>query len=68
MNALGTERKSVALALSRVAMAVAFCLAFATSARADGGLPQPKGPVVLVITGDIARANGPTAPASISTC
>ena len=59
MNALGTERKSVALALSRVAMAVALCLAFAMSARADEGLPQPKGRVVLVITGDIARANGP---------
>ena len=59
MNALGTERKSVALALSRVAMAVALCLAFAMSAQADEGLPQPKGPVVLVITGDIARANGP---------
>src|SRR4029077_21257280 len=27
--------------------------------RADGGLPQPRGPVVLVITGDIARSNGP---------
>ena len=40
-------------------MAVALCLAFGASARADDGLPQPKGPVVLVITGDIARSNGP---------
>jgi len=59
MNALGTERKSVALALCRVAMAFALCLAFGFSARAEDGLPQPKGPVVLVITGDIARSNGP---------
>jgi hypothetical protein len=59
MNALGTKRKSVALALFRVAMAVALCLTFSVGARADGGLPQPSGPVVLVITGDIARSNGP---------
>ncbi len=59
MNALGTNRKSVASALCRVAMAVALCLAFGFSARADDGLPQPTGPVVLVITGDIARSNGP---------
>jgi hypothetical protein len=59
MNALGTKRKSVALALCRAAMAVALCLAFGTGARADDGLAQPKGPVVLVITGDIARSNGP---------
>jgi hypothetical protein len=60
MNAPGTKRRTVALALCRVAMAAALCLAFGLSARADGGLPQPKGPVVLVITGDIARANGPS--------
>jgi hypothetical protein len=40
-------------------MAAVLCLAFGAGARADDGLPQPKGPVVLVITGDIARSNGP---------
>jgi hypothetical protein len=64
MNAAGNQRRPVALAVWRVALAVAFSLAsgaltFATMARADDGLPQPKGPVVLVITGDIARSNGP---------
>jgi hypothetical protein len=64
MNAAGNQRRPVALALCRVALAVAFSLAlaaltFATMARADDGLPQPRGPVVLVITGDIARSNGP---------
>jgi hypothetical protein len=64
MNAAGTQSRSVALALCRVALALVSSLAvgaltFAAMARADDGLPQPKGPVVLVITGDIARSNGP---------
>lgn len=59
MNVTGNQRRSVVLALCRAALAVVFCLAFGTVARADGGLPQPKGPVVLVITGDIAFSNGP---------
>lgn len=60
MNAPGTKRRTLALALCRVAMAAVLCLAFGFSARADDGMPQPKGPVVLVITGDIARSNGPS--------
>jgi hypothetical protein len=40
-------------------MIVALCLAFGTGARAEDGLPQPTGPVVLVISGDIAHSNGP---------
>lgn len=59
MNVTGNQRRSVVLALCRAALAVVFCLAFGAIARADGGLPQPKGPVVLVITGDIARSNAP---------
>ena len=59
MNVTGDQRRSVVLALCRAALAVVFCLAFGPIARADGGLPQPKGPVVLVITGDIARSNSP---------
>jgi len=61
MNAAGTQSRSVALALCRVALALVLSLALGalTTARADVGLPQPKGPVVLVITGDIARSNGP---------
>jgi len=61
MNTAGTQGRSVALALCRVALALVLSLALGalTTARADVGLPQPKGPVVLVITGDIARSNGP---------
>ncbi len=59
MNATGNQRRSVVRALCRAVLAVVFCLAFGSIGRADGGLPQPKGPVVLVITGDIARSNGP---------
>ena len=59
MNVTGNQRRSVVLALCRAALAVVCCLAFGAIARADGGLPQPKGPVVLVITGDIAHSNSP---------
>lgn len=50
--------RAIAAAL-RVASIVLLSLAFARPASSDDFLPQPKGPVLLVITGNIARSNGP---------
>jgi hypothetical protein len=60
MRDLGIQRRAGFPAFCRAALAVALCLLVAGVARAADSLPQPKGPVVLVITGDIARSNGPS--------
>jgi hypothetical protein len=52
------QRGAIASALRRIASIVVLCLAFGAVAQGAETLPQPKGPVVLVITGDIARSNG----------
>ncbi len=59
MRVVGIKRRAGFAAVRRAALALALCLMAAGIARAGEPLPQPKGPVVLVITGDIARSNGP---------
>jgi hypothetical protein len=61
MNRIGDDRQRgvVASALRGIASIALLYLAFGAVAQAGALLPQPKGPVVLVITGDITRANGP---------
>jgi hypothetical protein len=60
MRVLGIQRRAGFPALCGAALALALCLFASGIARAADPLPQPKGPVVLVITGDIARSNGPS--------
>ena len=61
MNGSGVGRRPgvVTSALREAASIALLCLAFSGAAQADDLLPQPKGPVLLVVTGDITRANGP---------
>ena len=59
MRDLGIKRRTGFPAFCRAALALALCLVAAGIARAADPLPEPKGPVVLVITGEIARSNGP---------
>jgi hypothetical protein len=61
MNGSGVGRRPgvVTSALRGAASIALLCLAFGGVAQADDLLPQPKGPVLLVVAGDITRANGP---------
>ena len=61
MNGSGVGRRPgvVTSAVREAASIALLCLAFSGAAQAGDLLPQPKGPVLLVVTGDITRANGP---------